>query len=110
MLCIGLVKITKKHDKRSGSVIQLSFIQSVVQEPFFSTEVLKELVEECARTLDDMFSKEELAEIDHLESTYARLTQLALRVLEEIRSGSSTVGPHSLPPLETNPVVEQAAK
>ncbi|XP_024024577.1 SPX domain-containing protein 1 [Morus notabilis] len=106
----GLVKITKKHDKRSGSVIQLSFIQSVVQEPFFSTEVLKELVEECARTLDNMFSKEELAEIDHLESTYARLTQLALRVLEEIRSGSSTVGPHSLPPLETNPVVEQAAK
>lgn len=116
MLCTGLVKITKKHDKRSGSLIRLPFIQGVLQEPFFSTEVVKQLVEECAMTLEHIFSNRELVEIEHLESTYVKLTSLALQVLEEIRSGSSTVGPHSLPPLQTAeelnsiPVVEQAAK
>lgn len=95
----GLVKITKKHDKRSGSLIRLPFIQGVLQEPFFSTEVVKQLVEECAMTLEHIFSNRELVEIEHLESTYVKLASLALQVLEEIRSGSSTVGPHSLPPL-----------
>lgn len=62
----------------------------------------------------------ELSEIEHMESMYMKLTLSALRVLKEIRSGSSTVNAFSLPPLDTSapeektwkkiPFVEQAAK
>ncbi|PON81430.1 SPX domain containing protein [Trema orientale] len=113
----GLVKITKKHDKRSGALIRLPFIKGVLQEPFFRTDVVNKLAKECRTMLEDMFFKKELGEIQHLESTYVKLTSLALRVLNEIRAGSSTVNPLSLPPLQSNaaeelksiPIVEQAA-
>ncbi|KAL5559805.1 hypothetical protein UlMin_036016 [Ulmus minor] len=96
----GLVKITKKHDKRSGApLIRMPFIQSVLQQPFFSIDVLNKLVKECETMLDSIFSERELAEIQHLENTYVKLTLLALRVLREIRGGSSTVSEFSLPPL-----------
>ncbi|XP_044463487.1 SPX domain-containing protein 1-like [Mangifera indica] len=61
----------------------------------------------------------ELSEIENMESMYMKLTLSALRVLKEIRSGSSTVSMFSLPPLPSNtlekdwkkvPVLEQAAK
>lgn len=59
----------------------------------------------------------ELAELKHMESMYMKLTESALRVLKEVRSGSSTVSVFSLPPLQNNamewknlPLVEQAAK
>ncbi|XP_044480739.1 SPX domain-containing protein 1-like [Mangifera indica] len=61
----------------------------------------------------------ELSEIENMESMYMKLTLSALRVLKEIRSGSSTVSMFSLPPLQSNtlekdwkkvPVLEQAAK
>lgn len=61
----------------------------------------------------------ELPEIEYMESMYMKLTLSALRVLKEIRSGSSTVSMFSLPPLQSNtleedwkkvPVLEQAAK
>lgn len=42
----------------------------------------------------------ELAEIENMESTYVKLTSSALRILKEIRSGSSTVNEFSLPPAE----------
>lgn len=60
----------------------------------------------------------ELAEIEHMESVYMKSTLSALRVLKEIRSGSSTVDEFSLPPLQINglegtwkkvPVLEQEA-
>ncbi|MCE3216776.1 hypothetical protein HAX54_007999 [Datura stramonium] len=62
---------------------------------------------------------EEFAEIENKGSMYLKLTKSALRVLQEIRSGSSTVSMFSLPPMERNempkvwkniPVVEQAAE
>lgn len=149
----GLVKILKKYDKRSGALIRLPFIQKVLQEPFFTTDVLYKLVKECETMLDHLFSMnkepsasspkgtkgkepngpdttteskerqlkvpKELAEIEHMESMYVKLTLSALRVLKEIRSGSSTVSTFSLPPLQTNSmeetwkkstVLEQAAK
>lgn len=149
----GLVKILKKYDKRSGALIRLPFIQKVLQEPFFTTDVLYKLVKECETMLDHLFSMnkepsassskgtkgkepndpdttteskerqlkvpKELAEIEHMESMYVKLTLSALRVLKEIRSGSSTVNTFSLPPLQTNSmeetwkkstVLEQAAK
>ncbi|CAK9181351.1 unnamed protein product [Ilex paraguariensis] len=142
----GLVKILKKYDKRSGALIRLPFIQNVLQQPFYRMDVLSNLVKECEKMIDRFFSMneqpapsevindtntatesnkrplkvpEELAEIENMESMYMKLTTSALRVLKEIRSGSSTVSMFSLPPLQTNeieeawkniPVLEQAAK
>lgn len=63
-------------------------------------------------------SKEQ-AEIEYMKSLYMKSTLAALRVLKEIRSGSSTVSAFSLPPLQTGgledpwnkiPVLEQVAK
>lgn len=61
----------------------------------------------------------ELNDIENMESMYMKQTLSALRVLKEIRSGSSTVNMFSLPPLPSQSmeddwkkvsVVEQAAK
>lgn len=61
----------------------------------------------------------ELGEIEYMKSLYMKSTLAALRVLKEIRSGSSTVSAFSLPPLQSSgledtwnrvPVLEQAAK
>lgn len=61
----------------------------------------------------------ELEEIEYMENTYVKLATSALRVLKEIRGGSSTVDMFSLPPLGKNeseefwmktPIVEQSAK
>lgn len=148
----GLVKILKKYDKRSGSLIRLPFIQKVLQEPFYTNDTISKLVKECEATLDRLFSQNEaqdssqvvktdepsesntgnlkkerlltadkdLSEIEHMESMYMKLTLSALRVLKEIRGGSSTVNAFSLPPLDSSaveeepwkkiPFVEQAAK
>ncbi|CAN4101567.1 unnamed protein product [Withania somnifera] len=62
---------------------------------------------------------EEFSEIDSMGNMYLKLTKSALRVLQEIRSGSSTVSMFSLPPMERMemhkvwkniPVKEQAAE
>ncbi|XP_050220525.1 SPX domain-containing protein 1-like [Mercurialis annua] len=142
----GLVKILKKYDKLSGALVRLPFIEKVMQQPFYKTHVLNKLVKQCEVTLDQIFSKnelctaheateeeeevggkemplkvpKELVEIENMESMYMKLTLSALRVLKEIRSGSSTVNMFSLPPLQSNnaakedwntvPVLEQAAK
>ncbi|XP_030467267.1 SPX domain-containing protein 1-like [Syzygium oleosum] len=127
--CIGLVKIIKKYDKRSGALIYLPFIRNVLQQPFCRTDVLKKFVKECERMLDQLLFKNdhqtvdfeakddetvadpndillrvpsEVVEIEHMESMYKKLTLAALRVFEEIRSGSSTVSKFSLPPLHNN--------
>ncbi|CAN1828329.1 SPX domain-containing protein 1 [Linum perenne] len=124
----GLVKILKKYDKRSGALLRVPFIRKVTQQPFFTTHVLNKLVKECEATLDSMFTLEEersfkvpneLNDIENMESMYMKQTLSALRVLKEVRSGSSTVNMFSLPPLPSQSmeddwkkvsVVEQAAK
>lgn len=50
----GLVKILKKHDKRTGAVLRMPFIQSVLLQPFFTTELLSKLVRECERNLHSL--------------------------------------------------------
>ncbi|XP_057753452.1 SPX domain-containing protein 1-like [Arachis stenosperma] len=147
----GLVKILKKYDKRTGALIRLPFIQKVLQQPFFTTDLLYKLVKECEAMLDRLFPvidsppsgettpqaegcgpststttksngfliPKELSEIEYMESLYMKSTISALHVLQEIRSGSSTVSVFSLPPLKISgleetwkkvPVLEQAAK
>ncbi|KDP32409.1 hypothetical protein JCGZ_13334 [Jatropha curcas] len=149
----GLVKILKKYDKRTGALIRLPFIQKVLQQPFFTTDLLYKLVNECERMLDRLFPineppssveaadgdegcdpstsatttkddgllrvPRELADIELMESLYMKSSISALRILKEIRSGSSTVSVFSLPPLQSSaledtwkkvPILEQAAK
>ncbi|KAH6803211.1 SPX domain-containing protein 1 [Perilla frutescens var. frutescens] len=144
----GLVKILKKYDKRTGALLRLPFIQKVLQQPFFTTDLLYKLVKECENMLDQMFpvheapsateavdgnepstscapdeglikESKELAQIEYMKSLYMKSTLAALRVLKEIRSGSSTVSAFSLPPLQSSgledpwnkiPVLEQVAK
>ncbi|XP_062218511.1 SPX domain-containing protein 1-like [Phragmites australis] len=53
----GLVKILKKYDKRTGALIRLPFIQNVMQEPFFTTELLYKLVKECEAMLDRLLPR-----------------------------------------------------
>ncbi|CAN0838656.1 SPX domain-containing protein 1 [Linum grandiflorum] len=133
----GLAKILKKYDKRTGALIRLPFIQKVLQQPFFTTDLLNKLVKECEAMLDLLFPvrvvpsagggggvrevipNKEVALIDNMESLYMKSTISALRVLKEIRSGSSTVSVFSLPPLQISglddtwnrvPVLQQVAK
>ncbi|XP_039054949.1 SPX domain-containing protein 2-like [Hibiscus syriacus] len=147
----GLVKILKKYDKRTGALIRLPFIQRVLQQPFYTTDLLYKLVKECEVMLDHLFPKnekpaltrlenkdgedddgfdpstsstcrsedglkmtKELEEIKYMESLYMKSSISALRVLKEIRSGSSTVSVFSLPPLDDTwkkvPALEQTAK
>ncbi|KAB5551935.1 hypothetical protein DKX38_009246 [Salix brachista] len=120
----GLVKILKKYDKRTGALIRLPFIQRVLRQPFFTTDLLFKLVKKCEAMLDRLFPSsadgddscdpstfsttndsmisfpKELAEIELMESSYMKGTISALRVLKEIRSKSSTVSAFSLPPLQ----------
>ncbi|KAK1670233.1 hypothetical protein QYE76_058392 [Lolium multiflorum] len=50
----GLVKILKKYDNRTGVLIPLPFIQNVLLRPFFNTDLLYQLVEECEAMLDQL--------------------------------------------------------
>lgn len=129
----------KKYDKRTGALIRLPFIQKVLQQPFFTTDLIYKLVKECEVMLDHLFSAsepsvsgggdtshepmaaaekdgglirvpKELAEIEYIESLYMKSTVAALRALKQIRSGSSTVSVFSLPPLQTNGLEEKWTK
>lgn len=133
LIFAGIVKILKKYDKRSGALLRLPFIQTVLEEPFFNTDVLKQLVKDCEMLLCNNLKTtmteseerqplrvpQELSEIDIMGNTYMDLANSALQVLEQIRSGSSTRSMYSLPPLQRNnldefwknhSVVEQEAK
>ncbi|XP_009773844.1 SPX domain-containing protein 1 [Nicotiana tabacum] len=122
----GLVKILKKYDKRTGALLRLPFIQKVLQQPFYTTDLLYKLVKECENLIDHLFpvidarcmtdegdgnepstsgdgllrAPKELTEIEYIESLYMKSTISALRSLKEIRSKSSTVSVFSLPPLQ----------
>ncbi|XP_042448995.1 SPX domain-containing protein 1-like [Zingiber officinale] len=112
----GLVKILKKYDKRTGALIRQPFIEKVLQQPFFTTDLLYKLVKECVAMLDHLFPSNnlsisaecdgqngvpkpaqsggrvpELEEIKYMQSLYMKSTIAALRSLKQIRSKSSTV-------------------
>jgi hypothetical protein len=96
-----LVKILKKYDKRTGALIRLPFIQRVLQQPFFTTDLLHKLVEDCEVMLDQLIPAngpsvpnedgqeesdiDEDLELDEIEDMYMRNTVAALRTLKEIR-------------------------
>ncbi|KAG6490086.1 hypothetical protein ZIOFF_051368 [Zingiber officinale] len=113
---ICLVKILKKYDKRTGALIRQPFIEKVLQQPFFTTDLLYKLVKECVAMLDHLFPSNnlsvsaecdgqngvpkpaqsggrvpELEEIKYMQSLYMKSTVAALRSLKQIRIKSSIV-------------------
>ncbi|GMJ15865.1 ARABIDOPSIS THALIANA SPX DOMAIN GENE 2, SPX domain gene 2 [Hibiscus trionum] len=68
----GLVKIIKKYDKRSGALVRLPFIQKVLQQPFYRTDVLNKLVKECEMVLERLFTMHEPSASP--EATYEKQT------------------------------------
>ncbi|OIW19028.1 hypothetical protein TanjilG_10589 [Lupinus angustifolius] len=101
----GLAKILKKYDKRTGGLLRLPFIQKVLEQPFFTTDLISKLVKECERIIDNVFPTEEEEAEKAKEAIIVvgegifRNTVAALLTMQEIRKGSSTESPFSLPPL-----------
>ena len=103
---VGLAKILKKYDKRTGGLLRLPFIQKVLQQPFFTTDLVSKLVKECENTIDELFPVEEEEKTKERREAITiagkgifRNTVAALLTMQEIRRGSSTYDHFSLPPL-----------
>ncbi|KAL2234033.1 SPX domain-containing protein 3-like [Sesamum indicum] len=98
----GLAKILKKFDKRTGGVLRLPFIQKVLQQPFYTTDVISKLVKECETTIDTVFppsATKSTAGLAVPGEGIFRNTVAALLTMHDIRRGSSTYSHFSLPPL-----------
>ncbi|KAJ4750425.1 SPX domain-containing protein 3 [Rhynchospora pubera] len=105
----GLAKILKKYDKRTGRLLRLPFIEIVLKQPFFTTELISKLVKKCETMMDPIFSLasavEDQAETKEMDSaaiaepSIFKNTVAALVTMQELRKGSSTYGHFSLPPL-----------
>ncbi|GMI78101.1 SPX domain gene 1, ARABIDOPSIS THALIANA SPX DOMAIN GENE 1 [Hibiscus trionum] len=50
----GLVKIVKKHNKRAGGAVYSWHMHRVLQQPFFSTELLYNLIRGCEAILEHL--------------------------------------------------------
>ncbi|TVU30933.1 hypothetical protein EJB05_22587, partial [Eragrostis curvula] len=109
ILLPGLAKIVKKYDKRTGRLLRLPFIEKVLVQPFFATELISRLVRECEATMEAVFEAERhhagtrttpvaAAPATELQGIF-RNTVAALVTMGELRSGSSTYGYFSLPPM-----------
>ncbi|CAN6283103.1 unnamed protein product [Urochloa humidicola] len=105
----GLAKILKKYDKRTGRLLRLPFIEKVLGQPFFATELISGLVRECEATMEAVFqagggrssagTTTNPVTAATTEQGIFRNTVAALVTMGELRSGSSTYGHFSLPPM-----------
>ncbi|KAJ0828891.1 putative SPX domain-containing protein [Helianthus annuus] len=101
-----MTKILKKYDKRTGGSLRLPFIQKVLEQPFFTTELISKLVKECETLIDELFPAmmvaEEMAKAVGTEAREGifRNIVVALLTMKEIRKGSSTRSHFSLPILD----------
>ncbi|KAJ1687280.1 hypothetical protein LUZ63_018670 [Rhynchospora breviuscula] len=105
----GLAKILKKYDKRTGRLLRLPFIEKVLKQPFFTTELISKLVKKCETMMDPIFPLASAAEDQAktkesdsaaiAEPSIFKNTVAALVTMQELRKGSSTYGHFSLPPL-----------
>lgn len=131
---IGLVKILKKYDKRTGGLLSLPFTQLVLNQPFFTTEPLTRLVRECEANLELLFPLEAevieatpalkdrtspfLNDLSNLTSEAAplgedtgdiyRSTLAAMKAIRGLRKASSTCNPLSFASLFSNQDDESA--
>lgn len=106
------MKILKKFDKRTGTWLSVPFIQLAFHEPFFTTEMLTSLIDECEGILETLFPLE--AEVVAAEPTGTpnsdlsrvwlgeetvriyQSTLAALSAVEGLRRESSTYNPLSM--------------
>ncbi|CAN6288288.1 unnamed protein product [Urochloa humidicola] len=105
----GLAKILKKYDKRTGRLLRPPFIEKVLGQPFFATELISGLVRECEATMEAVFQAARgrpgagttttPVATAATEQGIFRNTVAALVTMGELRSGSSTYGHFSLPPM-----------
>ena len=107
----GLAKILKKYDMRTGRLLRLPFIEKVLGQPFFATELISRLVRECEATMEAVFEAgggrssagatpvAAAAAATSTKQGIFRNTVAALVTMGELRSGSSTYGHFSLPPM-----------
>ncbi|KAK6162559.1 hypothetical protein DH2020_002400 [Rehmannia glutinosa] len=99
----GLAKILKKYDKRTGGVLRLPVIQKVLEQPFFTTDLISKLVKECETTIESVFpplrKKRNGGKMAVPGEGIFKNTVAALLTMQEIRRGSSTYSHFSLPPL-----------
>ncbi|CAL9236995.1 unnamed protein product [Arabidopsis halleri] len=105
----GLAKILKKYDKRTGGGLRSRFIQKVLHQPFFKTDLVSRLVREWETTMDAVFPvtivEAEAERCAAVTSAAAgegifRNTIAALLTMKEMRRASSTYSAFSLPPLK----------
>jgi len=96
----------KKYDKRTGGLLRLAFIQKVLEQPFFITDLVSKLVKQCENMIDAVFpveaeekGKEGRETITVAGEGIFRNAIAALMTMKEIRRGSSTYSHFSLPPL-----------
>ena len=100
---IGLVKILKKHDKKTGLLLRSPFLANVVKQPFCSTTILKRLVKQVEETIleeedggaaEDALARDQPAEEDGGWRRSARLavTQCDARVVRECRPSTRAAG------------------
>jgi len=123
----GLVKIIKKHDKKTGALLRVPFIQDVVKQPFYEIDVINKLVKEC-EVLSILFTNgscssmgqdfmengfgsvsineneetvmqvpDELSDLKNMKNMYIELTLSALHTLEQIRGRNSNENMFSSP-------------
>ncbi|XP_023004355.1 SPX domain-containing protein 3 [Cucurbita maxima] len=104
---IGLGKILKKYDKRTGGLLRVSFIEKILEQPFYKTDSISKMIKECESSIDAVFPARREAEegmkkgkvISAGGEGILRNTVSALISMEQIRRGSSTYSHFSLPPL-----------
>ncbi|KAI4376666.1 hypothetical protein MLD38_014404 [Melastoma candidum] len=85
----GLVKILKKYDKRTGALIRMPFIQKVLQQPFFTTDLLYKLVKECEKMLDHLFPAKDAPSFETADASRADVptTSSTMTAPAEINDG-----------------------
>lgn len=52
---VGLIKILKKYDKRTGAMLSIPFTRLAFDQPFFTTGPLTRLAHDCEAYLEVLF-------------------------------------------------------
>jgi len=105
---VAVTKILKKHDKQTGLPLHTPCIETVLQQPFFSTELLQRLAKRVGAIVDNLISdstptgdsgsSEEDNDKEALEEAVATMdkpremhrTHMALGMWRELRVNAST--------------------
>ncbi|GBG91403.1 hypothetical protein CBR_g52290 [Chara braunii] len=116
----GLAKILKKHDKRTGMLLRVPYLQTALRQPFYTTEQLTKFMRWCEEKLqfllgcchahdlcdhagsyDVKLMEDSPVEVTGTMRDIYRSTVAALRSLQELRN-SSTPSVIPMPPIVVN--------